>query len=154
MAGAKRDTEIIMKKTMTYSDANEFGMIAAGDVIKLGDLTASLVASGYSKNRFATVHIDPMSFRKPIELRDIVIVKASINYVRNSSMEVGVRVEVQSHRTKRIDHVTTTYVVLVALDDSNKPVHLPPLTVATKEQKTRFDEGKKRMEERIKARKK
>lgn len=150
MAAGKRETEIVMKKTMTYSDANEFGMIAAGDVIKIGDLTASLLASSYSKHRYVTVHIDPMSFQRPIELRDIVIVKASINYVRSTSMEVGVRVEVQSAKTRKVDHVTSTYVVLVALDDNNKTVKLPPLTASSKDQKRRFEEGKKRMDERVK----
>ncbi len=146
------NTEIVMKKIMTYTDANEYGLISAGDVAKIADLTAELLASSYSKRNVVTAHIDPMSFKQHIRVNDKLIIKSSINYVKNTSMEIGVRVEVERNNSTNTEHVTSAYLVLVAVDDKMNPVAIPALSPKSAEQNRRFEEGNMRMEERIRKR--
>ncbi len=151
MAAKKNEdfnSEIVMKKTLTFSDANEFGFVAAGDVTRIAELTAVLLCRSFSQKRMVTACIDQMFFRRPLKVKDRLVIKANINYVQKSSMEIGVRIEVENVKTGKSDHVTTVYMVLVALGPDGKPATLPPLEPASSEQERRFEAGRKRMEER------
>jgi acyl-CoA hydrolase len=147
MAG---DTESVMRKIMTYNDANDFGFVSGGDVAKLADITSELLATSYFKSQFLTVWIDNLYFKKAIRVKDEVTVKASINCVRKTSMEIGIRIEVTSNDSKKTEHVTSLYAVLVAVDNDINPRPIPPLKVRTGVQKRRHEEGLKRMDERLK----
>ncbi len=157
MSNKKREefnSEIVMKKTLTYSDANEFGYVAAGDVTRIAELTAALLSKSFCNRRVVTACIDQMIFKRPLRVGDKLVIRANINYVQKSSMEMGVRIEVEDKKTGKSEHVTTVYMVLVALDENMKPIQLPPLEPASAEQKRRFEAGRKRMEQRIASRSK
>ena len=143
------NSEIVMKKTLTFSDANEFGFVAAGDVSRIAELTAVLLCRSFSQKRMVTACIDQMFFKKPLRVKDRLVIRANINYVQNTSMEVGVRIEVENVKTGKSDHVTSVYMVLVALGPDGKPTALSSLEPASPEQKRRFEAGRKRMEQRI-----
>ena len=145
---ATPDTEIVMKKIMTYNDANDFGMVSAGDVAKLADLTAELLAASYHKARYLTVCLDNLVFFRPVKVRDEVIVKASINCVKNSSMEIGLRIEVSDQGKKKPEHVTSMYATLVSVDEGLKPKSIPQVKPKNPLQKRRYDEGLERMARR------
>ncbi len=151
MSNGESDS-IVMKKTMTRSEANELGLIAAGDVAKIADLTASLLASSFSKKPIVTVCIDQMFFSRPVRVGEVLVTKASINCVKTSSMEVGVRMEIENFKTGTTEHVSSIYMVLVAVDKNFKPAKLPPLKLKTPEQKRRFKEAMERFETRLEKR--
>ncbi|MBP7582923.1 MAG: hypothetical protein KBA61_02735 [Spirochaetes bacterium] len=157
MAAKNREdfnSEIVMKKTLTYSDANEFGYVAAGDVARIAELTAVLLSKSFCNRRVVTACIDQMLFKRPLRVGDKLVIRANINYVQKSSMEIGVRIEVENKKTAKSEHVTTAYMVLVAMDENMKPVQLPPIEPASSEQKRRFEAGRKRMEQRAAVRSK
>lgn len=146
---ATGETEIVMKKIMSYNDANDFGYVSAGDVAKLADLTAELLATSYFKAQYLTVCLDNLYFRKSIKVKDEVLVKASINCVNKTSMEVGIKIEVTDHSNQKTHHVTSMYAVLVAVDEDLKPKQIPQLKIRTSAQKKRFEEANERMKKRL-----
>jgi acyl-CoA hydrolase len=150
---ATGETEIVMKKIMSYNDANDFGFVSAGDVAKLADMTAELLAASYYKSLYLTVCLDNLVFKQPIRVKDEVHVKANINYVRKTSMEVGIKIEVTNHKNNKTSHVTSMYAVLVAVDTNLLPQPIPQLKIKNATQERRFEEAVKRMEKRIELKK-
>ena len=79
------------------------------------------------------------------------MLRACVNYTGRTSMEVGVRVEVEDRRTGRRTHTSTAYLTFVAVADDGEPTPIPPLVCRTDDEKRRYEEGKKRRAERLKA---
>ncbi len=63
-------------------------------------------------------------------------------------MEVGVRVTAENLLTREVRHTNTCYLTFVAIDQESRPVPVPPLELATEEDRQRFHEGKRRREVR------
>jgi acyl-CoA hydrolase len=80
-------------KWMTISDANSAGHIHGGTVMKLCDEAAGLAAIRHAQQRVVTVAVDRLSFLQPVDVGDVLTIRASVNAVRQTSMEVGVRVD-------------------------------------------------------------
>jgi acyl-CoA hydrolase len=140
---------------MLPSDANPLGNVFGGMILKYVDLLAGLVAKRHAGHaNIVTASIDSMTFLKPVYIGNALILKAKINYVRRSSMEVEVKIEAEDLNKSQKVHTGTAYVTLVALDEKGKPTEVPQLLLIDEEEKRRFLEGQVRMESRLKNRKK
>jgi acyl-CoA hydrolase len=89
-----------------------------------------------------------MSFLHPVRVGDLLTLMASVNDVGRTSMEVGVRVETENLLTGERHHTSSAYVVMVALDESEKPQEVPPVIPQTMEEKRRMAEAKIRRQQR------
>ena len=134
----------IFSKQMLPSDANPFGNVHGGEVMKLIDECAGAAATRHARGRVVTARIDELSFLAPVYVGDLVTAKASVNEVGSTSMEVGVRVEAENMLTGRSVHVASAYLVFVALDGDGKPAPIPPLRVETDEERRRMAAAKTR----------
>jgi acyl-CoA hydrolase len=83
---------------------------------------------------------------------NLVTVKASVNYVGRTSMEVGVRVEAEDVLTGQVTHANSAYLVYVALDENGLPAEVPALIAETPEEERHMAAGKVRQEERLRRR--
>jgi acyl-CoA hydrolase len=84
-----------------------------------------------------------------VKLGHVVHLKAMVNFAGRTSMEVGVRVDSENPITGAMKHTATAYTTFVALDDGGKPVEIPPILPQTPIEKRRFEEAKKRRQNRI-----
>jgi acyl-CoA hydrolase len=140
---------------MLPSDANPLGNVFGGMILKYVDLLAGLVAKRHAGHaNIVTASIDSMTFLKPVYIGNALILKAKINYVRRSSMEVEVKIEAEDLNKSQKVHTGTAYVTLVALDERGKPTEVPKLNLRNEEEERRFQEGEERMAARLKSRKK
>jgi len=89
---------------------------------------------------------------KPVFVGNVLFVKARVNYVQKSSMEIEVNVEAEDIAKGTRVHTGNAFVTFVALDDNGKPTLVPTLRIDNDEDQKRFDEGKLRMERRLKER--
>nr|WP_246230401.1 hotdog domain-containing protein [Mucilaginibacter humi] len=83
---------------------------------------------------------------QPVEVGDLVSLMASVNYVGNTSLVVGIRVISENIKTNVINHTNTSYFTMVAKDEQNRPAKIPGLIVENREQVRRFIEAKRRKE--------
>ncbi|HPC64958.1 MAG TPA: acyl-CoA thioesterase, partial [Anaerohalosphaeraceae bacterium] len=84
-----------------------------------------------------TVSIDSLSFEQPIRIGDQVVLRASVNYVSRTSMEVGVKVLRENPITNESTPATKAYLTFVAIDAAHRPIPAPPLVPQTEEEKRR-----------------
>ncbi len=144
--------EVIIR--MFPSDANPAGNVFGGAILKHIDMVAGIVAQRFSQTNAVTVSMDKISFLKPVFVGNVLFVKARVNYVQKSSMEIEVNVEAEDIAKGTRVHTGNAYVTFVALDDNGKPTTVPTLRIDNHEDQKRFDEGKIRMERRLKEREK
>ena len=144
--------EVIIR--MFPSDANPAGNVFGGAILKHIDMVAGIVAQRFSQTNAVTVSMDKISFLKPVFVGNVFFVKARVNYVQKSSMEIEVNVEAEDIAKGTRVHTGNAFVTFVALDDNGKPTSVPTLRIENPEDQKRFDEGKIRMERRLKEREK
>ena len=122
--------EVIVR--MFPSDANPAGNVFGGEILKHIDMVAGIVAQRHSQSNAVTVSMDSVNFLKPVFVGNVLKLNARINYVHNSSMEIEVKAEAED----------------------GKPMHVPRLSLKTDDDRIKFEEGKTRMEKRLKNRQK
>ncbi|MGI8968946.1 MAG: acyl-CoA thioesterase [Chloroflexota bacterium] len=132
-----RESQVIMARQMMPNDANPWGDVHGGVVMKMVDEAAGAAAIRHARCRVATVALDSMSFLYPVHVGDMLTVVASVNSVGRTSMEVGVRVDTEDMLTGEQHHTSSAYVVMVALDEGGHPVQVPPIIAETPEQRRR-----------------
>lgn len=144
--------EVIVR--MFPSDANPAGNVFGGEILKHIDMVAGIVAQRHSQSNAVTVSMDSVNFLKPVFVGNVLKLNARINYVHNSSMEIEVKAEAEDIVTGIRTLTGTAFVTFVALDKNGKPTHVPKLALKTDEDRTKFEEGKLRMEKRLRKRQK
>jgi uncharacterized protein (TIGR00369 family) len=146
-------SQVTLAQLMEITDANLGGIVHGGVIMKLVDTAAGLAAIKHAGGLCVTVTMDEMTFVAPVHVGDTVTVKASVNDVGNTSLEVGVRVESEEIVTGRRTHTSSAYLVFVAIDDEGRPRPVPPIVAETPDQERRQREAKIRRETRLAHRK-
>lgn len=138
------ESQVTMSQLMLPGDANPSGNVHGGVIMKLVDTAAGVAATRHARTRTVTARIDSMGFLRPVFVGELVTLKAAVNDVGRTSLEVGVRVETEDLITGAIRHVSSAYLVFVALDDHDRPMVVPPLLPETEDEKRRAAEAKLR----------
>lgn len=133
-------------------DANNLGHVFGGVILSMMDKCSAIAAFRHCRASVVTASIDRVDFREPIHLGDLVIMKASVNYVGRSSMEVGVRVEAEELMTGRRRHTNSCYLTFVAVDAAGRPIEVPALHPETADEVRRFEAARERRRRRIEER--
>jgi uncharacterized protein (TIGR00369 family) len=155
MIGKRVDeTMLIMAQTMNPQDANPAGNVHGGIVMKLIDTIAGAVATRHARANVVTVSIDRLVFYSPVFVGDLLTLKASLNMVGTTSMEVGVRVEAENLLLGEVRHTASAYLTMVALGTDGRPLQVPPLILETDEELRRNREAIARKKVRLEERKK
>jgi acyl-CoA hydrolase len=131
------------------NDANALGTMLGGRVMHLIDIAGALAATRHSNSYVVTASVDYLDFRFPIQVGEFIILRASVNRVFHTSMEVGVKVFAENVLTGEQRHTSTAYLTFVALDMERKPHSAPELILETKEEKRRYREAGQRRDYRL-----
>lgn len=139
-------SQTVLTELMIPAYSNFGGKIHGGILLSLMDKVAYVCAAKHAGNYCVTASIDTVNFLAPVEVGELVSLMASINYVGNTSLVVGIRVISENVKTNQVKHTNTCYFTMVAKDDFNNPVKVPGLILENREQLRRFIEAKSRKE--------
>ena len=142
-------SQTVFSKTMLPSDANPWGNVHGGEIMRLIDECAGAAATRHARQRVVTARVDELSFVAPVYVGNLVTARASVNDVGTKSMEVGVRVDAEDLLTGKLVHVSSAYLVFVAIDADGKSGPLPPVVAETADEKRRMAAAKVRRERRL-----
>ncbi len=131
---------------MIPSYANFGGKIHGGVLLSLMDKVAYVCAAKHSGVYCVTVSVEGVDFRQPVEVGDLVSLRASVNYVGRTSLVVGIRVEAENVKTGVVKHTNTSYFTMVAKHDDGTNAEVPGLTLQTRADVRRFLEAIRRRE--------
>jgi len=135
-----------MTELMVPAYANFGGKIHGGYVLSLMDKVAYTCASRHAGNYCVTVSVDTVNFLQPVDVGELLVFQASVNYVGQSSLVVGMRVTSENVQTRVTKHTNTSYFTMVARGDDGQSVPVPPLILESGDDVRRFLAALKRRE--------
>ena len=125
-------------------EANHDGNVYGGNILRHMDGVGAISALRHARGPILTAAVEYMSFRSPVKVRELMIFKACVNAVWNSSMEVGIRTEAEDPYTGERRHACTCYLTFVHVDADGKPARLPRLIPSDEEAKRRMADANRR----------
>ncbi|OGP62905.1 MAG: acyl-CoA thioesterase [Deltaproteobacteria bacterium RBG_13_49_15] len=135
-----------MAQLMLPHQANLAGYVHGGEIMKIMDNAAGVVAARHAHTNVVTARVDNIFFLKPVRVGDVLLVHASLTFVGHSSMDIRVKVETENIAQEKRQKALTANFIYVSLDKTGKPVEVPPLLITTEEEERLFEEGRKRYE--------
>lgn len=133
-----QQSQVTISELMLPSHTNFSGKIHGGYILSLLDQIAFACASKHSGIYCVTASVDTVDFLNPIEVGELVTMKASVNYVGNTSMVVGIRVEAENIQTGKMKHCNSSYFTMVAKNDKGQSVEVPGLIMKSENDLRRF----------------
>lgn len=146
------ESQITMTELVLPNYTNQLGKLLGGQLMHWIDICAALSASKHNNRVCVTASVDRIDFLHSVNLGDVVTLYASVNRVFNTSMEVGVKVYMESFKEGKRIHCNTAYLTFVSVDNDGKPVKAVEAVPETKEEKRRYEEALRRRENRLKDR--
>lgn len=131
------------------ADANALGNLFGGRLMQFIDLVGAVAASRHARVPVVTASMDHLDFVAPVRVGELLILKASVNRVFKTSMEVGVKAMVEEVQNQRLRHVSSAYLTYVAVDRDGKGIAIPRIVAETEHQKRRYEEAGRRREIRV-----
>jgi acyl-CoA hydrolase len=111
------------------------------------DIAAGISAGRHSGGPVVTASADDVHFIRPIRQGHVVVLKAQVNFVGTTSMEIGVRVEGEKWGGERY-HALSAYTTFVALGADGRPRPVRKILPDGEEEFRRAEEAATRMDER------
>ncbi len=142
---------VTFSQLMLPSHSNFSGKIHGGFILSLLDQIAFACASKYSGKYCVTASVDRVDFLTPVEVGELLTLKASVNYVGNTSMVIGIRVESQNIQTGEIKHCNSSYFTMICKEDDGEKAEAPKLILKNLNEVRRFYKALHRIEEHRKA---
>jgi acyl-CoA hydrolase len=148
VAKTPRESAVETRYLVMPDQVNAHGTVFGGLIMSWIDMVAAMTAQRHCGGVAVTASIDKISFKTPIFVGEHAVLKASVNYVGNTSLEVGVLVIRENPYTGERIRATTAYLTFVNLGDDNKPRPAPPLRPETEIEIRRYRNAGLRVQSR------
>jgi len=142
-------SEVEMAQLMLPAQANPAGFVHGGELMKMMDNAAGVVAARHAHSNVVTARVEDINFHTPVRVGSLVIVHAKLVFTSRSSMQIRVEVEVENIGQERRVPALTANFIMVAVDATGKSIAIPWLIMQTEEEEKLFTTA----EETYKARK-
>tara|TARA_B100001250_G_scaffold115457_1_gene97823 strand:+ start:1369 stop:1839 length:471 start_codon:yes stop_codon:yes gene_type:complete len=144
-----KDSYVVMHELILPNDTNNLNTVFGGKVMQYMDLCAAMSAYKFARTAVVTASVDRLDFLAPARVGDMLILKSSVNYSHNSSMEVGVRIDAENVKTGKRRHTASAYLTFVSLDEKGKPQKVNDIIPKSDNEERRYKEGKVRHAQRL-----
>ena len=133
-----QESQVSITELMLPSHSNFSGKVHGGHILNLMDQIAFACASKHSGHYCVTASVNKVDFLNPVEVGELVTLKASINYTGRTSMVVGLRVESENIRTGEVKHCNSSYFTMVAKDEHGKSTPIPGIILSDEQEIRHF----------------
>jgi uncharacterized protein (TIGR00369 family) len=128
------DSATILSEVMMPMDANHYGSVHGGTILKLADEAAFVAATKHARKKVLLVSMDHIEFKHPVSVGDLLTLCASIYHVGRTSMDVEVKIRAERLKEDKTVDVGSAYLTMVAVDQDGRPTEVPGLILKTKEE--------------------
>ena len=136
-----QETQTTLTELMVPAYANFSGKVHGGILLSLMDKVAYVVSAKHAGAYCVTVAVEGVEFLNSVDVGDLVSFKASVNYVGNTTMIIGMRVEAENPKTKVLKHTNSCYFTMAAKNDEGHLQPVPRLVLESEDEIRRFAEG-------------
>ena len=145
-------SQVEMTELVLPNDTNRLGNLLGGRLMHWIDIAAAIAAARHTNRVCVTASVDELHFLHPVKQGDVVVLRASVNRVFHTSLEVGVHVTTENTLTGERKHTNTAYLTFVAIDDDGKPIAGARVRPVTTVEKRRYRGAARRRQIRLRHR--
>jgi acyl-CoA hydrolase len=138
-----------MTELVLPTHANSLGSVFGGQVMAWIDLCAAICAQRHTGKIVTTAGIDELSFERPIKVGQVAQLTARVTAAFRTSVEVKVSVDGEDAMTGERWPCVSALVTFVAVDSALKPAAVPPLEIATDEDRALAAQAAERRQQRL-----
>ena len=135
------ESQVEMVEVALPNDANPLGNMLGGKVMHLIDVAGAIAAHRHSRSVVVTVSVDNLDFVHPIQVGQLVILRACVTRAFHTSVEVAVRVYLEDFVSGERRQTSSAFVTYVALDEHGRPQAVPPVIPLTADEKHEYREA-------------
>ena len=139
-----------MTEMVLPNDTNTLNNLMGGRLLHWMDICSAIAAQKHAHRTVVTASVDNVSFAQPIKLGNIVTFEAKVTRAFNSSMEVRITVSAQNISAGEEAIMTNdAFYTFVAVDQSGRPIEVPPVIVETEAEKELYASALRRRQLRL-----
>jgi len=142
-----KDTEVMLVEAVEPFDINPLGNLFGGRMLEWMANIGTVAATRFSRGPAVLAFLDRHFFIRPVRLGEFVTLKARVEYVGTSSMEVRIEAWKESPGGRQA-LVTITTASYVAVDEYGVPRPINNRLEPDTDEKEIFEEAKARYEDR------
>ena len=151
-AKSPRDSATEMVQVVLPNDANPLGFILGGTVMHLIDIAGAIACHRHTRSLLVTAAVDGLQFLHPIKVGDLIILRAQVTAVWNTSLEAEIEVFSEAILTGERRMTSRAYLTFVAIDRAGHRHPIPGLLLETEQDRQRAAAAESRRAERLRAR--
>lgn len=143
------ESETTLSEVMMPIHANHYGSVHGGTILKLVDEAAFVAATKHARKNIVMASIDHLVFKHPVNIGDMLNIRARLCYAGTSSMDIEVEVEAEKLKEGKALKIGSAHLTMVALDERGRPTAVPKIIFKTAEEKSRGAEALARRKKRL-----
>lgn len=116
-----KDTELEMVQLVLPEHANVRGTLYGGRMMDWITTAATMAAMRLARGSVVLASMDDLDFLHPVAIGDVVTLRARVEFVGTSSMEVGVEVYAEDPKRGEQRLTTASHLAMVAVDEQARP---------------------------------
>lgn len=132
---------------LSQGTLNGYKRLFGGKLMEWIDIVAAVTARRHSGKNVTTAAVDSLEFTSAAYANDTIVLIGTVTYVGTTSMEVCVKTYVEALSGER-RLINNAYVIMVALDENERPAQVPGLICDTEEERREWRMGKLRNQAR------
>ncbi len=132
---------------LSQGTLNGYKRLFGGKLMEWIDIVAAVTARRHSGCNVTTAAVDNLEFTSAAYANDTVVLIGTVTYVGTTSMEVCVKTYVEALSGER-RLINNAYVIMVALDENERPTQVPGLICEAEEERREWNLGKLRNQAR------
>jgi acyl-CoA hydrolase len=125
-------------------ETNPLNNLFGGELLARMDRAASITARRHSRRVCVTASVNHVAFNRAIPLGSVVTVEAKVSRTFNTSMEIFLDVWTEDRESGIKSKANEAIYTFVAVDETGRPVRVPPVEPQTDVEKERFDAALRR----------
>lgn len=138
-----------MTELVLPNDTNTLNNLMGGRLMHWMDIVSAIAAQRHSNRTVVTASVDNVSFKKPIQLGNVVTLKARVTRAFNSSMEVHIEVKAEDIPSGKKIESNQAFFTFVAVDQSGRPIDVPEVVPETAEEVELYESALRRRQLRL-----
>ncbi len=144
-----RESLVSMTELVLPNDTNTLNNLMGGRLMHWMDIVSAIAGQKHSNSTVVTASVDNISFRSPIQLGNVVTLRAKVTRAFNSSIEIRIDVDAENIPEGKKVASNTAYFTFVAVDKEGKPVEVPEIEPENEEERALYDGALRRRQLRL-----
>jgi len=129
-----RESYVSMTELVLPNDTNTLNNLMGGRLMHWMDVVSAIAGQKHCNSIVVTASVDNISFRSPIQLGNVVTLRAKATRAFNSSVEIRIDVDAENIPEGKKVASNSAYFTFVAVDKNGNPVEVPEVVPETAEE--------------------